>query len=225
MRFVVSKTQLYLILDAMPGPAGLERARAALTAVPVASVLLRASEGAALDVATLKPYVALIQAANVAALIDNEADLARTLRADGVHLRPGIGLAERYNEARDILGTRYIVGVEVGHSRHDAMSFGEAGADYIAFSDAALAPAPLVDADGDPIVIEAPDDLLSLAAWWADIFEVPGVAIAATSPEEADELAATGVDFVAVVVPSIGSPGDVQATLRAFVGADAAANT
>jgi thiamine-phosphate pyrophosphorylase len=110
------------------------------------------------------------------------------------------------------------VGVEVGHSRHDAMTFGEAGADYIAFSDAVGAPAPLVDEDGDPVEIDAPDDLLSLAAWWADIFEVPGVAMVATSPEDSQDLASTGIDFVAVVVPSSGSPADIQAMMRAYVG-------
>jgi thiamine-phosphate pyrophosphorylase len=214
----VARAQLYLIVDAVPGAAGLERARAALAAVLVASVLLRSPDGGALDVATLKPYVALIQGANVAALIDDDAELTRTLRADGVHLRAGSGLAERYTEARDVLGTRYIVGVEVGHSRHDAMTFGEAGADYIAFSDAVGAAAPLVDEDGDPVEIEAPDDLLSLAAWWADIFEVPGVVMVATSPEESQDFASTGIDFVAVVVPSTGSPGDVQAMMRAYVG-------
>lgn len=221
----MARAQLYLIVAAVPGAAGLERVKAALAAVPVASVLVRAPEGSVLDVATVKPYVALIQAANVAALIDSDAELARTLRADGVHLRAGGGLGERYAEARDILGTRYIVGVEVGHSRHDAMTFGEAGADYIAFSDAVGAPAPLVDEDGDPVEIEAPDDLMSLSAWWADIFEVPGVAMVATSPEDSQYLASTGIDFVAVVVPSLSSPGDVQAIMRAYVGEVAGAQT
>lgn len=211
-------TQVYLIVDVVPGAAGLERVKAALAAVPVASVLLQAAPSGSLDVATVKPYVALIQAANVAALIDSDAELARTLRADGVHLRPGTELAARYAEAREVLGTRYIVGVEVGHSRHDAMTFGEAGADYIAFSDGAAAPALLLDQDGEPVVIEAPDDLLSLAAWWADIFEVPGVAMLAASPEEADALAATGVDFVGIGMPSHGTPADVRALMRAFVG-------
>jgi thiamine-phosphate pyrophosphorylase len=209
----VTKTQLYLIIDATTGAAGQERVRAALAGAPVASVLIRSHSERALDASGAKPYVDLIQAANVAALIDNDPDLARAVRADGVHLRPGGDLDARYANARDVLGTRYVIGVDVGGSRHDAMAMGEAGADYIAFQDVPPRPDANLADDDEPV---AHDDLLTLAEWWAAIFEVPGVAFVAGTPEGASKLAATGIEFVAVALPPTLSPADARECVKEF---------
>ena len=79
----------------------------------------------------------------MAALIADDAQLARTLRADGVHLGITKEPAGAYAEARSILGPRGIVGVDPGISRHDAMTLAEDGADYLAFG----APPDLKDRD------------------------------------------------------------------------------
>ena len=124
-------SQLYAVVEA--GEAALARLQAALDAAPIASVLIGPAAGASLEAGSAKPLIELAQKANAAALLAGDAQLARTLRADGVHLDAGKDLAAAYEQARGILGDRGIVGVDVGISRHDAMTLAEAGADYIAF--------------------------------------------------------------------------------------------
>ncbi|MEQ1695204.1 MAG: thiamine phosphate synthase [Hyphomicrobiaceae bacterium] len=190
---------LYLIVEAMPGPSVQERLKAALTATKFASALVCAPQGQTLDAATARPFVELIQAQDVAALIDNDAQLARTLRADGVHLRAGDNLEARASEAREILGARYIIGGEAA-TRHDAMMLGEHGAEYIAFNE---------------------PDQADFVEWWAQIFEVPCVALDLATPQDATTMASLGADFVAFRLISAGTPGDAQDSARSF--ADAAA--
>jgi thiamine-phosphate pyrophosphorylase len=119
-------TQLYAVVEA--GEAALDRLTAALSAAEFASMLILPPAGGALDAATARPLVEAAQEKNVAALIADDAQLARTLRADGVHLSPTKKLADAYAEARSILGRVGIVGVDPGISRHDAMTLAEDGA-------------------------------------------------------------------------------------------------
>ncbi len=184
----VRSSKLYIVAEAGMAPASV----AAVLDVTAASVLLVApSASAALDARAARPLVELAQAKGVAALIKSDAALARTLRADGVHLAWDKDIVARYGEAREILGGRFVVGADVGRSRHDAMTLGEAGADYIAFG----IPAHVEDRDG------ARERRLDLIAWWSEIFEVPCVAFDVETPEEAAALAAAGADFVAVAIP------------------------
>lgn len=103
--------------------------------------------------------------------------------ADGVHLdRPdGPALRDLRGRLRDgrILGAGGVLG-----SRDTAMLAGEAGADYLMFG--GLFP------DG---VAPDPDEVRERAAWWAEIFETPCIAVAARADEVAG-LAATGAEFV-----------------------------
>ncbi len=203
---------LYLIVEAMTGHAALERLKAALSAARIASVLIA---GEKLDAASARPFVELIQSHDVAALIDGDAQLVRTLRADGVHLRASKTLEADVTEAREVLGTRYIVGAEAA-SRHDAMMLGEQGADYVAFP-----PGP---AHGDPASLGGSDapaeyDQAEFVSWWAEIFELPCVAFDVASLEEAAAMAKAGADFVAVRVPASGSPADIQEQVRAAAAA------
>jgi thiamine-phosphate pyrophosphorylase len=71
-------------------------------------------------------------------------------------------------------------------TRHDAMLAAEAGADYVMFGEP--------DATGHRPAFEAVADRVS---WWAEIFETPCIAFAATLAE-VDGVAAAGADFVAV---------------------------
>lgn len=192
------KSELYLTLEAVSGPACLDRLAAALAAAPIASVRLVPRPGCAIEAQTARPLVDLIQSRGAAALIDTDTQLARTLRADGVHLPPGPNQADAFAEAREILGARHIVGVEVAESRHSAMALAEMGADYIAF--------------GGPERDE-------LVAWWAEIFEVPCVALGVASVASTAALARAGADFIGLDLPSAATAGDTQALIRAYAAA------
>jgi thiamine-phosphate pyrophosphorylase len=153
-----------------------------------AATLLITVGASALTATSARPLVELAQRKDIAALIEGDAQLARTLRADGVHLPWSKDIAAQYAEAREVLGTRYIVGADAGRSRHDAMSIAEAGADYIAF--------------GIPPHVEdretAGERRRELISWWSEIFEVPCVAFDVETAEEAKVLAAAGADFIAM---------------------------
>lgn len=162
-----------------------------LEACAVAALLIAPAKDAALDARSARPLVELAQGKGIAALIEADAALARTLRADGVHLPWSKDIVGRYGEARDILGGRFIVGADAGRSRDDAMTLGETGADYVGFG----IPAHVGDRDA------ARDRRLDLVAWWSEIFEVPCVAIDVETAEDAVALARAGADFVALRVP------------------------
>ncbi|MFL4471059.1 thiamine phosphate synthase [Tateyamaria armeniaca] len=97
---------------------------------------------------------------DVAIVVADHAGLAERLGLDGVHLSSA---KKSVRDARKALGPDAIVGSFCGTSRHDGLSAGEAGADYIAFGP--------VTGIGDT---EAADD--DLFQWWSDVVEVPVVA-------------------------------------------------
>lgn len=184
----VSETRIYFVVAAGAAPQTVARL---VAAADTAALLIVPGPGAALDAAAARPLVACAQAKGIAALIADDAVLARALRADGVHLRWDDNIVARYKEARDILGRRFIVGADAGRSRHDAMTLGEADADYVAFG----IPAHVEDRE------TARARRLDLIGWWNEIFEVPCVAFDVETVEEARALAAAGADFVALTVP------------------------
>ena len=167
----------------------------AVLAFNVEALLVAPSKDAPLDARTARPLVELAQGKGIAALIEADAALARTLRADGVHLPWDKNIVARYGEAREILGGRFIVGADAGRFRHDAMTLGEAGADYVGFG----IPAHVEDRD------TARTRRLDLVAWWGEIFEVPCVALDVDTAEDASVLAQAGADFVALRVPATAS--------------------
>jgi thiamine-phosphate pyrophosphorylase len=202
-----ASTRLCAVIEA--GEAALGRLAAALAAADIASVLIAPAPDAGLDASAARPLVEGAQGHNAAALIADDAELARTLGADGVHLSPAGTGGSAYGAARNMLGRHGIVGVDAGVSRHDAMTLAEEGADYIAFG----APARLKDRSKARM---RRDDLI---AWWAEIFEAPCVALDVETPEEAEALARAGADFVGVRLPA----GTSAAATRAFVGSIAVA--
>lgn len=122
---------------------------------------------------------------DVAFLVNDRADLAAELGADGVH----VGQDDTpYEEARRLVGPDRIVGVTCHASRHLAMEAGEAGADYVAFG-------AFYPTDTKTAKSSAEPDILS---WWSELFEVPCVAIGGITVENAAPLVHAGADFLAV---------------------------
>lgn len=204
--------QIFLTVEAGTGCA--ERLRAALAASPVASVLIY-SEGAGLSTpASLKTLVYTAQRTGSAVLLADDPATANAVSADGIHLTATSDPLTRYQEARAILGKDAIVGVDCGGSRHLAMEVGEAGADYIAFSDARVKLPPLTDDDPDHT---PPADLstLELVQWWSEIFEVPCVALGARDSDEQLAFLNAGADFLGLELPAGQSPDAIAAKLRA----------
>jgi thiamine-phosphate pyrophosphorylase len=186
---------------------------AALAAAPIASVLLVPAPGEALKPQPVKAAIDAVQRRNIAALVADDADLARVVRADGVHLTWTKDQPQRYRDAREVLGARALLGADAGRSRDDAMSLGEDGADYVAFG----IPAHVEDRE------TAFGRQCELVDWWAEIFEVPCVALDAETPEAAAELAAARADFVAVRLAAGLSPAEAAQRVSAFAAAVAQA--
>ncbi|TMV47261.1 thiamine phosphate synthase, partial [Thioclava sp. BHET1] len=127
--------------------------------------------------------------------------LVERLGLDGVHLTDG---ARTVRKARKDLGEDAIVGSYCGASRHDGISAGEAGADYVAFGPVGTSPL----GDGS----HADDDLF---AWWSEMIEVPIVAEGALSVERLATLAPI-TDFFGIG-EEIWREADAVAALKALI--------
>jgi len=159
-----TEPQLYLIsppafvLD--DWPAVLARC---LDAVPVACVRLALASRDEDQIARAADALREVtHARDVALVIENHALLVERLGLDGVHLTDA---ARSVRKMRKDLGEDAIVGAFCGNSRHDGMTAGELGADYISFGPVgttALGTAPRAEED--------------LFAWWSEMIEVPVVA-------------------------------------------------
>lgn len=202
---------LCLIVDAHTEPAWPARVAAALDATRAATLIIAPGPGTPPDAAAAGALVRIAQARNVAALIADDWLAARALGADGVHLSPRDGLEDSYRAARAALPDGAIVGVDAGASRHDAMSLGEAGADYIAFGRAGDG------GDGS----EAGQ--WELVAWWSELFVVPVVAFGVESVEDVARLAGAEPDFIAVPLPGDGDVAVWAAAVRAAADAGSSA--
>jgi thiamine-phosphate pyrophosphorylase len=176
--------RLYLATPVVDDAASLALALPeALAGADIAAVLVRLGESdPRSQISRVKVLAPAIQNAGAALLIDGHADLVARAGADGAHL-PGIAALEA---ALPSLRPDRIAGVGGLASRHDAMTAGELGADYVLFGE--------VDARAHRPSLEA---IAERVEWWAELFELPCVAYAA-SRDEAYELALAGADFVLV---------------------------
>ncbi len=128
----------------------------------VASALARLAPGAEADAKRIVARLLEITApADVALLVENDARLAARAGADGAH----VAGAEALAEALASLKPERIVGAGGLRLRDDAMSAGEAGADYVMFGE------PRPDGWTPPL-----DETLERVGWWAEIFQTPCVA-------------------------------------------------
>jgi len=176
--------RLYLVTpEVADAPAFAAPLAVALGAGDVAAVLLRLVEAdERTQINRAKALCPLVQGKNAALLIDGRGDLVARAGADGAHVT---GIND-FNEATGRLKPDRIVGVGGLVTRHDAMIAAEAGADYVMFGEP--------DAGGGRPAFEAIEERV---AWWAEVFEIPCVAYAA-SPDEVAPLVAAGADFVAL---------------------------
>lgn len=154
----------------------------ALGAGDVAAVLLRLSEAnERTQISRVKALVPVAQEKGAALLLDGYADLVARSGADGAHLS---GIAA-FTAALEQLKPDRIAGAGGLATRHDAMVAAEAGADYVMFGESAAGERPAFAAIEERV------------AWWAEVFEAPCVAYAA-SEEEVAPLVKAGADFVAL---------------------------
>jgi thiamine-phosphate pyrophosphorylase len=196
MTFITTPPQLCLVVETIPGAS--ERCAAALKAAPVATLIVAPGPGGSIDRKEAVALIALAHAQNTAALVEDDAALAKALSADGVHISWQDDVETAYAAARASLGPNAIIGVDAGHSGHGAMSLGESGADYIAFGLGA----------GERDLSE--NERLELVEWWAEIFEIPVVAFDVETADEAARLTEAGADFVSGRIPSTLAPEQVS---------------
>lgn len=176
--------RLYLATTVVDDPASLiATLPALLAAVDVAAVLVRLKQtDQRTMISRIKALAPVIQNNNAALLLDGHVELVARAGADGAHLT-GI---EAMQEALPSLKPDRIAGVGGLTTRHESMTAGEAGADYVLFGEP--------DAKTQRPSVEAIAERLE---WWAELFEPPCVGFAA-SCDEVHEFAAAGADFILV---------------------------
>ncbi len=156
--------QIYLItppefdLDIFP-----PRLAACLDAVPTACLRLSLSTRDEDRIARAADALReLAHARDVALVIDGHPLLVERLGLDGVHLTDA---ARSVRKLRKDLGEDAIIGTFCGNSRHDGMTAGELGADYVSFGPVGETPLGL-GTRAEP----------ELFQWWSEMIEVPCVA-------------------------------------------------
>ncbi|SMH58909.1 thiamine phosphate synthase [Azospirillum agricola] len=207
-----SACRLYLVTPPALEPAAFAPLLAeALDAGDVACVQLRLKDCS--DDAIRRACDALrpiAQEREVAFILNDHPRLAREMGCDGVH----VGQSDTpYRDARKIMGSDAIVGVTCHDSRHLAMVAAEDGADYVAFG-------AFFPTDTKATEHHAVPDLLH---WWAELMEVPCVAIGGITAANCAPLVSAGADFLAVVNAVWGHPDGPGAGVRALNAAIAAA--
>jgi thiamine-phosphate pyrophosphorylase len=193
--------QIFLVAPAdSDGASCLHKLDEALAAAPVAAMLIpRGKRSESSYKAVVKAVVGRAQGAGVAVLIEGDPGLVRMLGVDGLHVEGGVA---EVKAATSALKPDFIVGAGQIASRHDAMSKGELGPDYIFFG-------PLSGAR-DP-------EQREMARWWAEIMEVPSVlSDPSATPESAT---AEGGEFIGLGDSLWSAPEGVTARLAAIIKA------
>jgi len=143
------------------------------------------------------------QRRDIAFLINDDAELAAELGADGVH----VGRNDmQVRAARAIVGKDAIVGATCHDSRHLAMEAAEAGADYVAFGAFFATATKQAKTRADAELLEI----------WSTMTNVPCVAIGGITPDNCGALVDAGADFIAVVSAVWDQPEGPGHAVRAF---------
>lgn len=199
----IDRPQLYLItppefdLDVFP-----QRLAAVLDTAEVACVRLALASRDEDRVARAADALREVaHARDVALVIEKHVLLVERLGLDGVHLTDG---SRSIRKVRKDLGDEAIVGAFCGTTRHEGLSAGEAGADYVAFGPVGETPL----GDGSRAELE-------LFQWWSEMVEVPIVAEGALSVALVEKLGPV-TDFFGVG-EEIWNTDDAAAALKALL--------
>lgn len=166
----------------------------------VACVLIYMPGAATKDIqAAASVLVPVIQEGGAAAIVYRDTQAAGRCGADGVHVDTSL---EDLKLAIESFQPERIVGSGGTKLKHDAMELAETGVDYIFFGKLDLAEKE-----------SAHSKTLSSAAWWAELFETPCVAMAGNTLETLGDVAATTADFVALKDALWQSGTDISATI------------
>jgi thiamine-phosphate pyrophosphorylase len=163
--------QIYLItpseVDLMTFP---DQLGACLDAAEVACVRLAlGTKDEARIAKTADALREVTHARDVALVIDSHIQLVERLGLDGVHLTDG---GRSVKKVRKDLGDDAIVGSFCGNSKHDGMTAGELGVDYVSFGPC-----------GATTLGDGRQADVDLFAWWSMMIEVPVVAEGALTKE------------------------------------------
>jgi thiamine-phosphate pyrophosphorylase len=151
----------------------------------VASLILpRHESGEAAQQALAEAVVPLAQQAGIAVLIAADTRIAGRVGADGVHVE---GSPRDLADVVDRVGGRLIVGAGGPADRDAALTMGEAQPDYVMFGRL-----------GRDIRPEPHRRNLVLAAWWAQVVEIPCILLGGNDVETLGDAMATGAEFVAL---------------------------
>tara|TARA_R110002126_G_scaffold10236_27_gene46059 strand:+ start:2843 stop:3484 length:642 start_codon:yes stop_codon:yes gene_type:complete len=200
----IAPCQLYLISPLDVGGDFPQRLRQALEAGPVAAFQFRVKDIDPEEAARLaEPLKAICDEFDVAFIVNDDVALAQRLGADGVHLGQG---DESLKNARAALGKDVQIGITCHDSRHLAMEAGEGGANYVAFG--AFFPTETKETQYKPE--------LDIVQWWAEMMEIPCVAIGGITPDNCRPLIDAGADFLAVSGAVWNDPAGPAAAVRKF---------
>ncbi|MDD2703971.1 MAG: thiamine phosphate synthase [Acidocella sp.] len=198
--------RLYLITPPVL-PANFEdQLAAALDAGDVAALQLRLKDVPDTELQkTIDRLRPIAQSRDVAFILNDRPDLAVKLGCDGAH----VGQTDmKVRDARKILGD-LTLGVTCHNSRHLAMEAGEAGADYVAFG------------AFFPTATKEPPEMAEIETLrlWAEVMEIPCVAIGGINAQNCAPLVQAGADFLAVVGAVWNHPEGPAAGVRAMLAA------
>ncbi|MEQ1621970.1 MAG: thiamine phosphate synthase [Methylococcales bacterium] len=148
-----------------------------------------------------KQLLTLCQRHSVPLLINDNAELAASIGANGVHLGQEDGAIEL---ARKLLGANAIIGVSCYNSLERAIAAQEQGADYVAFG-------RFFPSGSKPLAAPAQLDTLHQAK---ALLTLPIVAIGGILPENGQCLLDAGADLLAVIGGLFDS--EVETSARAY---------
>jgi thiamine-phosphate pyrophosphorylase len=135
-------------------------------------------------------------------IINDDAELAAAVGAAGVHL----GKTDAtIRQARELLGSRAIIGVSCYNNLERAVAAAQAGADYVAFG-------RFFPSRSKPDAQQAETSLLSRARQCLD---VPIVAIGGITPGNGRSLLAAGANLLAAIHGVFGQP-DIRAAAAQY---------
>src|SRR5690606_19122737 len=120
----------------------------------------------------------------VAVIVAGEPRIAARVHADGIHVE---GSKDTIGDLIEKHQGKMMVGSGGVTTRDDALELGELQPDYIFFG--------RFNYDNKP---EPHPRNLTLGGWWSEMVEVPCIVLAGSAIESVVDVAAAGVDFVAV---------------------------